>query len=44
MSLQNDFSSLVARSEEISKMLTNGDIDAKDEVDMSRFPGAIQES
>jgi hypothetical protein len=44
MSLQNDFSSLVARSEQISKMLTNGDVDAKDEVDMSRFPGAAQES
>ncbi len=43
MSLQNDFSSLVARSEEISKLLTSGDIDAKDEVDLWRFPGAVSE-
>lgn len=44
MSLQNDFNSLMARAEEISKLLTSGDIDAKHQVDMSKFPGAIQEN
>jgi hypothetical protein len=44
MSLQNDFNSLAARAEEISKLLTSGDIGAKDQVDLARYPGAIQEN
>lgn len=44
MSLQNDFDSLAARAEEISKLLTSGDIDARHEVDPARFPGAVLEN